>query len=250
MNRRTITIVAGAIVLAAAGTGAGAAALAGSSAPAATATAAPGNPGYGPMMGGATAPGWMMGGSLPGSMMGGGAGRDPGRVMGSWLANAPGPRVSPADAARLGSQVPAGATVDRAQRRITFTAASVRLAALGSPAGGPDETFRIAGVVNPTIVVPAGAHVSIQIVNTDPDTAHGLVITGQGAASSWMPMMTSAPAFTGAALWVLGNPTTAGMHTASISFTASTPGTYQYLCPIPGHAARGMAGTFIVSGRA
>ena len=57
-----------------------------------------------------------------------------------------------------------------------------------------------------------------------------------------MPMMTSRPAFTGSALWFLGNPTTAGMHTATLTFTATTPGTYHYLCPVPGHAQEGMAG--------
>jgi len=47
---------------------------------------------------------------------------------------------------------------------------------LGSPSGGPDETFRVAGLVNPAIIVPAGARVTIEFVNADPDTAHGLVI--------------------------------------------------------------------------
>jgi FtsP/CotA-like multicopper oxidase with cupredoxin domain len=81
---------------------------------------------------------------------------------------------------------------------------------VAGPAGGPDETFRIAGLVNPAITVPAGARVSIQVVNTDPDTAHGLVITASADTSSPMPMMTSYPAFTGSALWFLGNPTAAG----------------------------------------
>src|SRR5205823_10986887 len=135
----------------------------------------------------------------------------------------PGPRVSPQQAARLGSQVPAGASVNRARNAILFTGTSVHLVAVASPAGGPDETFRIAGLVNPAITVPAGARVSIQVVNADPDTAHGLVITASANTSSPMPMMTSRPAFTGSALWFLGNPITAGMHTATITFTASTP---------------------------
>jgi len=62
-----------------------------------------------------------------------------------------------------------------------------------------------------------------------------------------MPMMTERPAFTGAALWFLGNPTSAGMHEGTLTFTATTPGTYQYLCPVPGHAQQGMTGTFTVS---
>ena len=201
--------------------------------------------GYRWMMGGAWAPGWMRGGKLPAAMMGGGT--DPGKVIGRLWAGAPGPRVSPATAAGLGAQAPAGAQVNRAARTITFTATSVRLAAVASPAGGPDETFRIAGLVNPKIIVRAGSHVSIQVVNADHDTAHGLVVTASGARSSWMPMMTGAPAFGGSALWFLGNPTAAGMHTGTLIFTASTPGTYHYLCPVPSHAQKGMTGTFIVT---
>ena len=57
----------------------------------------------------------------------------------------------------------------------------------------------------------------------------------------------SQPAFAGSAVWFLGNPTTAGIHVGTLTFTAATPGTYQYLCPVPGHAQKGMAGTFTVS---
>ena len=51
--------------------------------------------------------------------------------------------------------------------------------------------------------------------------------------TTWMPMMTARPAFTGSALWFLGNPTSAGMHAGTLTFTAATPGTYQYLWPRP-----------------
>jgi rusticyanin len=201
--------------------------------------------GYQWMMGGTAAPDWMRGQALPGFMMG--TSSDPGQVMGALFANAPGSRISAAQAARLGSQSPAGATLDRAANRITFTGTSVRLVVLASPAGGPNETFRIAGLVDPVLVVKAGALVSIEVVNADRATAHGLVITASGAGSSWMPMLTASPAFTGSAVWFLGNPTSAGMHAATLSFTASTPGTYRYLCPVPGHAQAGMTGTFIVT---
>jgi len=151
------------------------------------------------------------------------------------------------DEDELGAQVPAGAKVNLAAHTITFTSTTVHFSVLADPAGGPDETFRIAGLVNPTITVPAGAHVSIQVVNADQDTAHGLVVTASSAQDSWMPMMTAAPAFRGAALWFLGDPTAAGMHAGTLAFTASTPGTYRYLCPVPGHAQQGMSGTFIVT---
>jgi rusticyanin len=202
--------------------------------------------GYRWMMGGASAPGWMRGGRLPSAMMG--TSSDPGKVMGRLFANAPGPRASPAEATRLGNEVPNGATVDAAHHRITFSATAVHLAVIASPSGGPDETFRIAGLVNPTISVNAGTRVIMEVVNADPDTAHGLVVGATGSASSWMPMMTIAPAFAGSALWFLGNPTSAGMHAGTLSFTAATPGTYQYLCPVPRHAQKGMVGTFVVAG--
>jgi len=59
-----------------------------------------------------------------------------------------------------------------------------------------------------------------------------------------MPMMTARAAFAGSALWFLGNPTSAGMHEDAIAFTATTPGTYRYLCPVSGHAQKGTVGTF------
>jgi rusticyanin len=203
--------------------------------------------GYRWMMGGPDAPAWMRGSALPSYMTG--TSHDSGKIMGALFADAPGTRVSPAQAATLGRQIPAGATVSRAQDRVTFSGTTVRLVVLASPAGGPDETFRMAGMVNPVVVVKVGARVSIEVINADPATAQGLAITtDSGARSSWMPMLTAGPAFAGSAVWFLGNPTSAGMHAATLSFTARTPGTYRYLCPVPGHAQQGMTGTFSVSG--
>ena len=277
MTRRRIIVLISVASVAAAGLGAGLAVAAsgsGAQAPAATAPGSPpysyyhsmmsgyyggssmmggsgnyqwmmGTAGYQWMFGGTSAPAWMRGAVMPGSMMG--AGTDPGRFMGQLWASAPGPRVSPSQAAQSGSQIPAGAHVNAGARTITFTTAGVHLVAVASPAGGPDETFRIAGLANPAITVPAGAEVSIQVINADPDTAHGLVITASQDISSPMPMMTSQPAFAGSALWFLGSPTTAGMHAATLTFTATAPGTYHCLCPVPGHARNGMTGTFTVS---
>jgi len=201
--------------------------------------------GYRWMTGGTDAPSWMRGRALPGYMMG--STGDAGKVMGALFADAPGARVSPALAARLGAQVPAGATASRARNRISFPGTSVRLVVLASPSGGPAETFRIAGLVDPAIVVKAHAHVSIEVINADPGTAHGLVITATSARPPWMPMLTARPAFPGSAAWFLGNPTSAGMHAATLGFTVGSPGTYRYLCPVPGHAQKGMTGAFTVS---
>lgn len=207
--------------------------LGGSEPPPASSTAAPYD--YYQSVIGRYGPGFMMGGET-----------DPGSLMGRLFADAPGPRVSPSETTRLGSEVPAGATADRAANRLIFTASDVHLVVLASPSL-PAENFRIADMTNPTVVVPKGATVSIELVNADSDMAHGLVVTASGAVTSWMPMMSTPPALSGAALWFLGESTSAGMHTGTLTFTASTPGAYQYLCPVPGHAQEGMAGTFIVS---
>jgi rusticyanin len=276
MSPKRLAIVIGAVALVAGGIGAGVAIAASHSSPSqtttATSTGAPsyswyrsmmgnlqggsmmggsygwmmGAAGYRWMMGGTSVPNWMRGDALPGFMMG--TSTDPGKVMGALFANAPGPRASPSKATQLGNEIPTSATVDTAQHRITFSGASAQLVVVASPSGGPDETFRIAGMVNPAIEVSAGTRVSIEVVNADSDTAHGLVVTATGTRSSWMPMMTTRSAFTGSALWFLGEPTSAGMHAGTFSFTAATPGTYEYLCPVPGHAQKGMFGIFVVTG--
>jgi rusticyanin len=135
----------------------------------------------------------------------------------------------------------------RALDTVTFSGTTVRLTVLASPAGSPDDTFRIDGMANPAVAVNVGARVSIEVINANPDTAQGLAITTGQAGSSPMPMATARLAFAGAAVWFLGDPTSAGMHAATLTFTATTPGTYRYLCPVPGHAQEGMTGTFTVS---
>lgn len=203
-------------------------------------------PGYAWMMGSTKAPGWMDGGSLPDEMMG--SDRDPGEVMGRLFTDAPGMRMSSTEATRLGNTIPAGAVVDAGTRRIAFSGDSASLVVLAGPLGGPDDAFRVAGMVNPTVQVQRGARVSIEVVNADPDTAHGLVVTDIGSASRRMPMMTSPPAFSGSAVWFLGDPTSTGMHAATVTFRASRSGEYQYLCAVPGQAQKGMLGSFVVDG--
>ena len=132
---------------------------------------------------------------------------DPGQAMGRLFADEPGLRVSVSEAASLGNHVPAGATVDRFTNTVTFTGSNIHLDVVASPPGGPDETFRAAGMVNPTIVVAQGAQLTLTIVNADSDTAHGLVVGTKGAADTYMPMMTARPAFSGSSLWFLGDPT-------------------------------------------
>lgn len=204
---------------------------------------------YGGMMGiggsGAGVAGMMggLGGGYRGMM-----GQDPaGTMMGAAMANAGSQTVAPAEAQNLGDSVPAGATVDRADNRLVFHTTDVRLAVLGSPQTGPDMTFRILGMADPTIVVPKGAKITVEFVNADADTAHGWLLTAAQRRFSYMPMMADPPAFPGAFAVPLGDPTAAGMPTETITFTAGQSGKYTYLCPVPGHAQQGMHGVFEVT---
>ncbi|TNC26477.1 sulfocyanin-like copper-binding protein [Amycolatopsis alkalitolerans] len=156
--------------------------------------------------------------------------------------------VSDGSAAGLAARVPAGASVDSAGNTLVFHTSTVAFTAVASP---PDEgmyTFGVAGMTNPVIEIPRGARVSIEVVNADDDMPHGLVVTSGQAAAGPMPMMTTVPSFPGAAVWTLAQASPAGLSTATETFTAGVPGRYQYLCPVPGHAAAGMAGAFVVTG--
>jgi rusticyanin len=203
------------------------------------------DPSYAWMMGGARSPGWMDGGALLAAMMG--TSKDAGAVMGRLFANAPGDRVTALSATQLGNSRPPG-PVNTTGHRITFSGKSVHLTVIAGPSGGPGDTFRIAGLVDPTIAVKAGTRVSIEVINADATAANGFVVVAKGSAATSMPMMSATPAFSGSALWFLGNPTAAGMHAGTLSFIAGRAGNYHYLCPVPGHAQAGMVGGFIVTG--
>lgn len=208
--------------------------------------------GYSGMMSRDGVPGAAPGtGAWPGAMMGGGygmrGGTGMGAIMGRVLASAPGPRVSAAQGAADANAVPPGASVDAAHKRLTFTGGTVTLTLVAGPDESNTDIFQTAGLSNPEIVVPPGARVTLRLVNADTDAAHGLVITAAGAAqSSWMPMMSATAAFPGAATWALGAAGSSGAPVRDTSFTAATPGTYTYLCPVPGHAQQGMYGAFTV----
>ena len=209
--------------------------------------------GYSGMMSRYGAPGTATGTGAwpPGGMMGDGSGmyrgHDMGVIMGRVLASAPGPRVSTAQAAADATAIPRGASVDAVHNRLTFTGDTAALTLVVGSDEANMYVFRAAGLTNPEIVIPAGARVTLRLVNADTDMAHGVVVTTAGVArSSWMPMMTSTAAFSGAAIWALGEADGSGAPFRDTSFTTAAPGAYIYMCPVPGHAQQGMYGTFTV----
>lgn len=183
-------------------------------------------------------------GSMMASAM---TGNDPGRMMGQMMAGAAS-RYFPEEQARsLGDQAPEGASVDRVAERLSFRTTSIRLEVLGSPQGGPEMSFRIAGLINPTISVPRGAAIEVEFINGDPDSSHGWDLVRGTGSFAYMPMMSSQPAFRGSVGMPLSVPTPRGWPAERLSFTATEAGTYTYLCPVAGHAQRGMRGQFLVT---
>jgi rusticyanin len=185
-----------------------------------------------------TPPTGATGGSMGGDRMG--------QMMGSAMANAPGSRLPESTARTLGDTSPTGASVNVAQRVISFQSKDVSLWVLASPDWGTDMTFRIAGLSDPTLIVPQGATVIVHFVNADVDTSHGWLLTPAAPPFSFMAMMSAPPAVSGAFAPPLGDATSVGMPVETVSFMAAAAGHYTYLCPVPGHAQRGMYGVFLV----
>lgn len=178
------------------------------------------------------------GAHAPDMMGGGGMMDDAGSIVG-------GSTVSPAAADRLGRSTPLDAVVDRRSDTVTFTGPTVELTVLAAPSDGPDETFRVAGLTNPTIVIPVGAHVTLQLINADPGMEHDWLLSTARPPFASMGMM-MIPVAMGAGTATLPGSTSTAMAATTIEWDASSPGRYTYLCSVPGHAAEGMYGSLIV----
>ena len=108
--------------------------------------------------------GYMMGGS-----------NAPGQIMGRLYANAPGPRITTSAAQALAQAVPAGAKISRSHGTVTFSSTEVHLTIVAAMKAGTDG-FELAGMTNPSIVVPRNSRVEVTFVNADQDMAHGLAV--------------------------------------------------------------------------
>jgi uncharacterized cupredoxin-like copper-binding protein len=89
--------------------------------------------------------------------------------------------------------------------------------------------------------VPAGAPITFVLVNEDPidhewligdDTFHAAHRTGTHAAHGGVPTEVTVPA----------------LATAETTITFDEPGTFAYICHLPGHEAYGMVGHLVVEG--
>ena len=144
----------------------------------------------------------------------------------------------------LSEQDPADASIDTRTDTITFYVTTVSFTVVAIAPGKPDMTFTVAGLTNPVIMVPRGAQVTVRFINNDTDEAHGWLVTDNKPPFEFGQPAT--PAIAGAYAGIIGDPTAGDDGADTISFTASDTGSYDYICPMPGHAQMGMHGSFIV----
>lgn len=176
------------------------------------------------------------------------------------------------------SELPPGARVFEANDTVSFGASQdVTILAFGmmpedarnltggSPPGyATDDVFVVGGLIDPTLVVHAGATIHLLFVNMDDDMYHNLVVTSifppygymplmgvsSGGGSQFGGMMGGGPGASLASTMPLLSPAADGSGLASyyaMSMTLSGQGgSYWYICTYPGHAQDGMYGRIVV----
>jgi hypothetical protein len=158
--------------------------------------------------------------------------------------------ISPNEVNELESYVPSNAEVIPSNNTIIFNGTNVDILILAGP-NNNYLSFQVFGLLNPTIEVPVGSVVKI-IVLVVSVLPHSFGLTTKGPPYSSAPTPEQYPApFPGSQMpsSILTNGLPPESSTVSgyvLEFNATTPGEYWYLCFVPGHAASGMYGEFIV----
>lgn len=180
--------------------------------------------------------GGVMGGA--GGMMGGGA-EIPGGTKGGLI---PGSRME-----ALAARAAQGARISGST--VTYSGARVALVALGAPGSRPGMFWQIDGVDGPdgpTVSVPDASTITVEFADGDPGHPHGFELTTAAPPYPRMAMMAGRIAAPGAFIMPLPAPQRNLWYAASTTFRAPAPGTYYFICPVPGHAQQGMWGRLIV----
>ena len=208
-------------------------------------------PGYGPGYGNryvyGMSPGMMGGyGMWPGMMFGGGPFNRP--VWPGWgggIMNYTNVQAYLRKSDTLG-------TVNSRANTVTYSGTSIVIDMVAVQPGHDDQTFEVHGLTNPTLVVPDGAVIHLNLVNMDyGDTMeHDVIITPLAPPYPWMAMMATGPGLAGIRPFLPWRSTkdlrTAEYAVLGTTFVARQAGVYWYLCLTPRHALKGMYGKFIV----
>lgn len=137
------------------------------------------------------------------------------------------------------------ATVDKSSNTIIYTGTNVKIVMLGGPKEA-DEKFVIAGLINPTLKIPQGANITMEIINKDEGMSHGVEITTATPPYTYMSMMQGGGIYPGASIQPIPKAASNQYPASQVSFAASNVGEFYYLCQYPGHAANGMYGKMII----
>ena len=149
------------------------------------------------------------------------------------------PRTLSEGAWRAAQKTAITGVASRDKKALTFRAKTVHLVVHTGPENDM-LSYRIAGLRNPTLVLPRGAVLNILFVNTDDDMLHDLRFTTQRAPFPMQPYPKQSLGTT-----PLRHRTETTYYSEQLTLRAA-PGTYTYLCTVKGHAKGGMFGTLIV----
>ncbi len=141
-----------------------------------------------------------------------------------------------------------GVAVSRATNSLTYTASPVTIVVLASPTAlhRPGLQWEVDGRINPTVIVPTHATVTVTLVNADSGYMHGFEVTTAQPPFAWEAMRQGRTAFAGSFVHPLLPEYHGTFAFLSTTFIANTTGTFHYICPVPGHAHHGMSGIFRV----
>ena len=139
---------------------------------------------------------------------------------------------------------------------------AVNLTGMQPPSYSTGDVFVIYGLINPTLVIPAGASVHFTVVNLDDDMYHNLVVSTisppypymamQGMMYSYSQPQTSNnttfyPFNSMMGFLPPADYTQGTAHEYSYSMTLNQAGNLWYLCTYPEHARSGMYGEIVVN---
>jgi len=127
------------------------------------------------------------------------------------------------------------------KKTLTFDASDINLVVTTGPENDM-LSYRIQGLRNPTLSIPAEATLHVLFVNSDDDMSHDIRFADQ-----FPPYGADAKLTDSAGSHDLDHKSEKTMHAEQLVLTAPTiPGKHAYLCNVSGHAKGGMFGTVIV----
>lgn len=129
------------------------------------------------------------------------------------------------------------AKVNKAGNTLTFSESHIRILALA----GPEDamfSYRIDGLTNPALRVPAGARVCLTVVNVDDDMSHDLVISSPHRTFPERPEILSHAVRTP----LLSTRHGEVFQAEVLLIQPIRSGMYDNFCSVPGHAKSGIHG--------